>query len=163
MAPRSTWLAILSFAALLFAGFAARPAAAIPATLTACEEDGHSDEVQATPEPARMILPCSLAEHAFVSPSSGDPSCADAAIYLVTDAGVLLCQIDVSALASSSLPHIEKAPPATFATSTAFSAGGIPAVGAALPPPLVVDLAAVPGPAPALPRDGFGRPPPVPS
>ena len=132
---------------------------------TACEDEGRSveeHEVIVAPEPVRVILPCSLAEHAFVVPS-GDPSCADATIYVVTDAGVLLCQIDVAALASSTTLTIEQAPSATFSSSTAFSAAGIPSFASTLMPPLVVDLA---GPLPAawaLPRDGHAHPPAVPS
>ena len=113
------------------------------------------------PEPVRLILPCALAEHALVA--SGYPSCADAAIYIVTDAGVLLCQIDVSALASSIPLHIESAPVANMSTSSAFAASAVPACGAALAPPLAVDLLANCPELHALPRDGFARPPVLPS
>lgn len=147
------------------AGAVTPPERATSERSTACEDEGRSIEEQhevIAPEPARVILPCALAEHAFVVPS-GDPSCADATIYVVTDAGVLLCQIDVAALASATTLTIEQAPQATFSSSTAFSAAGIPSFASTLMPPLVVDLAGARPAAWALPRDGHARPPAVPS
>jgi hypothetical protein len=144
---------LVRFAWLAFFLFAARASA-----LAECEE------ALADPEPSlsrgRLILPCAVADNAL---QNGGLACADAAVYVVTHDGVLLCQIDVPTLAPSTSPQIERAPAATLSTSTAFAAAGLWGQVSALPPPLVVELTAVVRPRASMPHDGFSRRPAIPS
>lgn len=131
--------------------------------LSECE-----DEVSVEPAPVaapvvapRVILPCAVAERVFTA--NGDLACADATLYVVTHAGMLLCEVDVPALVASSMPTVERAPGATLSASSAFSAAGLSPSITSILPPLVVDLPRAPFNSGAAPREGFTRPPAVPS
>src|SRR5690349_11954249 len=135
--------------------------------LAECEDEVSLEPTAALAAPAvdvvapRVILPCAVAEHVLTS--TGDLACADATLYVVTHAGTLLCEVDVPALVASSMPTVERAPGATLSASSAFSAAGLASVPTGVVPPLVVDLPRAPHASAAAPRDGFARPPSVPS
>lgn len=100
------------------------------------------------PEEPSLILPCVLAEMG--------PSCADATFYLVTTTGILLCQMDIPALAAGGLPQVERTP-ARLPASSAFFAAALPVEVAAVPPALVRELPAADVDDAGLARDGFAR------
>lgn len=140
---------------------AAAPALALGSTADC--EDEISEEI-AIPQfedgPVRVILPCGVAEQVLLA---GDLACADANPYLVTHNGTLLCELDVPALAATTSPVLERAPAATLSSSSAFSAAGVAPAVSALVPPLVVELLGARPHVPMAPREGFVRPPAVPS
>ncbi len=126
-----------------------------------CEEgkaDADADEpAAAEPEPERVILPCALADGVSMGGAAG---CADAAVYVVTTAGVLLCQIDIPALADAgSGAHFEDAPalPAPPPSSAFTAAAAAAASGARLPPVFARVLAAAPTDGAGGLRDGHAR------
>jgi hypothetical protein len=119
-----------------------------------CEEDRPDSEAEA-PDPAeraereRIILPCVLAEMGH--------SCTDATVYVLTTAGVLLCQFDIPVLAvGAGLPQVERAN-ASVSGITSLSMVALPVDAARLPPLLAVDLSVAPPRLAAAPRDGYDR------
>jgi hypothetical protein len=154
--------------ALLAFALSAMPALALDrADLSECQDEVSLEPAVvvappvAPPPPARVILPCAVAEHVLTA--SGDLACADATLYVVTHAGTLLCEVDVPALVASSSPTVERAPAATLSASSAFSAAGLASLSTGVVPPLVVDLPRAPLPSGATPQDGFTRALSVPS
>lgn len=151
--------------AIALTALALGAAPALAVDLDACEDevtvaDAVEHREREAPPP-RLILPCAVAEHVLTA--TGDLACADATLYVVTHAGTLLCEIDVPALVASSSPTIERAPAATLSASSAFSAAGLASLQISLLPPLVVDLPRGAPVTTSAPRDGFARPPAVPS
>jgi hypothetical protein len=101
-----------------------------------CDTDGdESDDAPAFVD-SRVILPCAIAD----TPNG----CADAAIYVMTTGGVLLCEIDIPALVErSTLPEVEQIPGAPAApSSAAASLIGMPPSTSHAPPVLVRELPA---------------------
>lgn len=140
---------------MLFGSAASFARGATPVFPTAvCEEE---DPAPPSAD-VRPVFPCALAESGAL-----DASCADATFYVVTPAGVLLCQIDVDILASASSTTIERAPPAFPGSPSSSAVHALASSGADVPPPIAC-LRPRAGPAFAGGLcDGHGRPPPVPS
>lgn len=110
-----------------------------------CEEGrpGDDDVVEAAPQTAApaLILPCALIDSGRVG-AEGDlgegglaTACADSPFYVVTHAGVLLCQVDVEWFTSSSERTMQREPPAvSLSTSAAHAAVTTAAIAAPAPP-----------------------------
>lgn len=124
------------------------PAAADHAVEAALDVDGgwRSERAEAFDGRDRVILPCVLAEMG--------PSCADATVYVMTTGGVLLCQMDIPALAAGGLPQVERTP-ASPPASSAFFAAALPGTVPALPFALVRELPSASFDSGGAPRDGF--------
>lgn len=96
-----------------------------------CEEDRPGDEELAelthrAPPPA-AILPCALVDSGVLddprmAAAGSGAACADTPFYVVTHAGVLLCQVDVELFAATGAPAVERAPSALPAQSIALHA-----------------------------------------
>jgi hypothetical protein len=116
-----------------------------------CDTDGdESDDTPALTD-ARVILPCAIAD----TPNG----CADAAIYVMTTGGVLLCAIDIPALVEGTgLPEVEQTPAAPTATSVASALViGMPPAEHGLAPVIVRDLPVRASCDHGEARDGFTR------
>jgi hypothetical protein len=117
-----------------------------------CDPDGDdsSDDTPALTD-ARVILPCAIAD----TPNG----CADAAIYVMTTGGVLLCEIDIPALVEGTgLPEVEQTPAAPTATSFATAlVVGMPPAEPGLAPVIVRDLPVRAACDHGEARDGFTR------
>ena len=110
---------------------------------------------------ALPVVPCAMVESGVLG-----PACADASFYVVTDAGVMLCTVDVDTfeLAVAPARAVETAPAApTSAMGFGMSASALAPEGVSLPVCLARDIARA-GIAPQLPpRDRSDRPPVPPS
>ena len=148
--------------ALVLFCFAAAAFAAHASPLCVDTADGHDspegDDVavgvgEDSPAPERVILPCALADNGN-GPSA---KCNDAAIYIVTTGGVLLCQIDIPALeAQNGLPAVDQKP-ATAASSTTFASPALPAAPPRVPVALVRDVVTAAAAPIGAPCDGYAR------
>ena len=137
----------LALTVFLFAGLSqAGSARAEGALHPLCEEGRPGDEelaepaLHSLPVPA-AILPCALLDSGLLQRGLADdataPGCADTPFYVVTHAGVLLCQVDVELFAGSGVPTLERAPSA-LPSSTGSGPAALATPGlAALVPPLV--------------------------
>jgi hypothetical protein len=123
--------------------------------MSVCEE-----EEPAPPRETRPVLPCALAESGELN---ADAACADATFYVVTPAGVLLCQIDVDLLVSGSSTTIERAPPAHAGSPMSSAVTALASHGVDLPVPVAWLRPSSADTASGGPRDGFGWAPPSPS
>lgn len=132
--------------------FSAGVAQAQGASLAWCEEERPADSAVvdvAQHAPALAILPCALIDSGRVGAAGmldeGSPTaCADSPFYVVTHAGVLLCQVDVELFTLDDDDGVQRAPPAQAASSTALHAALL--------------AAAHDGPAPPGPAALLGRP-----
>lgn len=134
-----------------------------------CEEESSAEPAQAAPfdveaPPPGAVLPCAMVESGVLG-----PACTDATFYVVTDAGVLLCTVDVDtfdtfALAQAPTRSVEDSPAAPAGTVGAGLAGfAVVPDSARLPPCLARDLPRAPGGVPQRPLDRTDRPPVPPS
>jgi hypothetical protein len=107
------------------------------------------------------VLPCAMVESGLLG-----PACGDAAFYVVTQAGVLLCSVDVDVFGAqdTSLPTVERAPAAPpSSVSFGLQASAVVPKAVAVPPCAVVDVS-VPAPQQAhKPLERSDRPPVPPS
>lgn len=134
-------LTVLFLACLLQAGSARAEASTHPL----CEEGRPGDEelvepaVHALAIPA-AILPCALVDSGLLQRGPADEGsaagCADTPFYVVTHAGVLLCQVDVELFAGNGVPSLERAPGA-LPSSSGSAQAALAASGLVLVPPLV--------------------------
>jgi hypothetical protein len=124
----------------------------LPAALASGANGANANAADRVAEEARVILPCAVAD-------TGN-GCADASIYVLTTGGVLLCQIDIPALAAGgqALPEVEQIPgtPPPSSSGTAAVAG-LPPAGAVLPPVLVRDALRAPADECGTASDGYTR------
>lgn len=78
-------------------------AASSARALPQCEEELSAQSVdEAAPEPvaaALPVVPCAMVESGVLG-----PACADATFYVMTDAGVLLCSVDVDTFQLTQAP-----------------------------------------------------------
>lgn len=138
-----------------------------------CEEGrpGDDDVAEAPPASApALILPCALIDSGRVGVAGdvGDgglaTACADSPFYVVTHAGVLLCQVDVDWFTSGAEHALERGP-AAVAPSTSAPHGALtpdtPATPALPAPGAVVGVVEHAGG--GGPRDGHTWRPPRPS
>lgn len=119
-----------------------------------CEEGRPGDDEAAavvkSPSPPAAILPCALVDSGvaghpaelFGGGSAG--ACADSPFYVVTHAGVLLCQVDVALFAIAGDTAIEPGPSAAPAPSTARPPAAPAATCDRLAPPVAHLLNATP-------------------
>lgn len=142
MCTRAAVFAVVFATAALAVGLGAPAAHASP--LCVDGDDDTDDAPQAAPE--RVILPCALAD--------GAAGCADAAVYVLTTGGVLLCEIDIPALTQQGeAPIVEDTPGVPASISVAASAYAVPVDLPALPPLLVRDAPRAPAQHPGHRRD----------
>jgi hypothetical protein len=113
------------------------------------------------PTEALPVVPCAMVESGVLG-----PACADASFYVVTDAGVMLCTVDIDTFSLTVAPAraVESAPAApTGAMGFGMSVSALAPEGVALPSCLARELARA-DVAPLLPpRDRSDRPPVPPS
>jgi hypothetical protein len=167
-----TLLRPISVVAFLSVSLAGATAGAFPGIAPTCDEEisfepsltppAH-DVAQEPVEPAPVahtgVVPCAMIESGLLG-----PACEDAAFYVVTQAGVLLCSVDLDTLAvqQSATPVVERAPaPAAATFGGGLAANALVPEAAAVPPCFVRDLpvGALEARAVALDR---GDKPPVP-
>lgn len=144
--------ALLACALLL----AAAPAAAVPV----CDDEDISVELEEPPEPEPAVVPCAIIESGALG-----PWCLDASGYLITQSGVVLCEVHLPAgdafaaegsdqLASRSLPA------STGPLGAGVDGACTPPAGVAPPAPSWLELS--PGSGPLLGPASFARPVPTP-
>lgn len=159
---------VLALTIMLVAGVAQAQGPA----LAWCEEERAGESEPAalghTP-PALAILPCALIDSGRVAApgalDDGAPTaCADSPFYVVTHAGVLLCQVDVELFSLADDDAVERAAPAQATSTTALHAATFVAAPQRLTPPGPVALLGRPVDARAgHARDGHTWRPPRPS
>lgn len=108
------------------------------------DEDADEEAAEPTHRAPAAILPCALVDSGIlgsnvfgrgVLDAAGAPegapaaACADTPFYVVTHAGVLLCQVDVELFSASGAPALERAPQTlaqqSIASHAAATAGGV--------------------------------------
>ena len=120
--------AVLALTVITLAG-AARAQGTVHAF---CEEGRPGDDDALEPSraasPPAAILPCAMVDSGRVGLpwETGEPgsaaACADSPFYVVTHAGVLLCQVDIDLFATGGDAAVERAPAATATPSIALHA-----------------------------------------
>lgn len=131
-----------------------------------CEE-GRADDELGEPlpltAPAAAILPCAMVDSGLLQ-DGGTLACADTPFYVVTHAGVLLCQVDVEWFAATAAPALERAPSAAAPSSSAAHAAAAVSTLEELATPWPVELRASANAGPRIgPRDATTWRPPRPS
>ena len=118
-----------------------------------CEEGRPGDEEVVEPtrpaNPPAAILPCAMVDSGRVGfpwdlGELGGAACADSPFYIVTHAGVLLCQVDIELFAAGGDTAVERAPEAAPVQSTALHAALLAAAITGPRPPAPGGLGAMP-------------------